>query len=171
MYPRYTLKYPPTLLSSVKNLPKRAQREFKNQLLRTVKPQIQRNVDDLLGEEAPPVQYPFVFSDDPAQNARIRAAYFATNGFGKGIPYKRTGSLPTSWRVDVSTRLQQNFIVISNPKSYAKYVYPGAKQVPGHRNTGWGKDFDTAIALINEDAVILVKDTWRNAILKVLESR
>lgn len=168
MYPRYKLSYPPTLLSAVKNIPTRAKQDYKRELMRTVKPEVQQQVDDLLGQPAPPVKLPFEFATE-----KSRRAYFATNAFGKGIPYRRTNQLPTSWRVDLTTRLQKNFIVITNPKSYTKYVYGSIdqRQVPGHRNTGWGKDFDTAIELINEDAIILIKNTWRDVVLKVVRTR
>lgn len=168
MFPKFTLSLPQSAFRAQKNLKARAKREFKRELQREVKPELQRQVDDLLGVDPGPVSIPFVFATDES-----RRAYFATNGFGKGIPYQRTDNLRTSWRVDLKTTLARDLIVIVNPKKYAKFVYgsPAQRQVPGHANTGWGRDFDVAIALINEHAVTLITDAWKTALLRSLEGR
>ena len=166
MYPKFKLTLPTSLLSAQRNLKARTKAEFKRNQQVKVKPDLQRQVDDLLGGDPGPVSRPFVFATE-----KSRKAYFATNGFGKGIPFKRDDSIRTSWRVSVLTRLSKDFVVIDNPKKAAKYLYgsPDQRQVQGHKNTGWGKDFDEAITLINEHAVILVKDNWRDAVLKALK--
>ena len=164
MYPKLRFSYPPTLLQAARNLPKSAQRQFKKIMQTSVKPEVQRQVDDLLGEPAPPVKYPFLWSNNPAENALLRAAYFAS---AKQIPYQRTGNLEKSWRVKMFSRFQKDFLIVENPIKYAPKVYPGPEQLPGHKPT-WGKDFDTAIVLIRDDAVILIKDAWRDSLLKAL---
>lgn len=162
VFPKFTLVQPQSAFRAQKSLKSRALIQLKRELQRVVKPEIQKQVDDLLGEDPGPVKLPFQFSTE-----KSRRAYFTTRGFGHGIPYRRTDNLRTSWRVDLKSQLSREFIIITNPKSYAKYVYgnPKQRQVPGHKNTGWGKDFDTAIELINEHAVILVTQAWQRAIL------
>lgn len=169
MFPKFKLNLPNSVLRAARNIPKRVMPEFRRELQTKVKPALQRQVDDLLGADPGPVKRPFVFSDDPVQNARIRAAYFATNGFGKGIPYRRTNNLRTSWVVKLSSKLQKEFVTVVNLKSYAKYVY-GPRQVPGHKRTGWGKDFDEAVALIEEDGIVMVVAAWKRSILKTLKA-
>jgi hypothetical protein len=45
-------------------------------------------VKDRISEEGEPVRYPIQWDTE-----RQRRAYFATNGFGAGIPYKRTHAM------------------------------------------------------------------------------
>ena len=73
-------------------------------------------------------------------------AYFASDGFGAGIPYKRTGGLAAAWRV-VTERTSTGFrMVVENPKRAARFVYGSlAKNIVAasrfqqqfHRTTGW----------------------------------
>jgi hypothetical protein len=46
-------------------------------------------------EDGKPIQYPVQW-DSPKQ----RAAFFASNGFGKGIPYKRTHQYRLGWKTE-----------------------------------------------------------------------
>lgn len=92
----------------------------------TVLPKVQR--------EAKPVRLPIAWTSE-----RQRRAYFATRGFGKGIPYRRTGKLLRSWQfVDL-----QNGIEVRNNAPYAAFVYgrlgvrAGAWKQQFHTNTGW----------------------------------
>lgn len=165
MFPKYKVSLPTSAFNARRNLKGRALTQYKRELERTVKPDVQKQVDDLLGADPGPVKLPFEFATD-----KSRAAYFATNGFGKGVPYRRTDALRTSWRVDLTTRLNQNFIVIVNPKKYARFVYGSRdqRQVPGHANTGWARDFDTAVGLIQEYAVTLVTSVWRDAVIAAM---
>ena len=155
------VKIPKDVFAVVRTMTPRTKRIFNADLKATVQPAVQKQVDDLLGEDPGPVKYPFEFS-----TARSRAAYFATKGFGRGIPYRRTGQLRKSWKVDITRRGENSYMVIYNPADAAQYVYGSAtqRQVPGHRNTGWGKDQQTAAQLIQEDAVDLIIDAWGRAV-------
>jgi len=53
------------------------------------------NVKVRMAEPGSLITYPVQW-DSPKQ----RAAFFASNGFGKGIPYKRTGAYERSWTVE-----------------------------------------------------------------------
>ncbi len=98
---------------------------------RELRPFVSRRVDDTLRREAPPVVYPIEWASE-----RQRRAFFATNGFGHGIPYRRTGRYVNSWRVDGDYRGGLSSIRIFNDADYADYV-GGYAQQPFHRNTGW----------------------------------
>lgn len=103
---------------------------------------------DLLNElqtEPPKRSYP---NDYPLEweSDKQRKAYFATDGFGAGIPYKRTGKLAAGWTTDIVTNGLSVSFVIENPSSAAKYVYGSLAQDINaasrfqqqfHRITGW----------------------------------
>jgi hypothetical protein len=56
-----------------------------------------------LKEPGQPISYPVKWDSE-----RQRRAYFATDGFGHGIPYKRTGGYQRAW------------VIVKNPSQLAK---------------------------------------------------
>jgi hypothetical protein len=112
-----------------------------------------------LQQEPGPPKYPIRWTTE-----RQRRAFFATNGFGRGIPTKRTHAISQAWQVTINveqiTRFQvftNNLIAflarfkvsdaptpplptvivdVSNPVSYTRYV-EGENQQGYHKNTGW----------------------------------
>lgn len=73
---------------------------------------------DEVNTPAPPVQYPIQWTSD-----KQRKAFFATDGFGGGIPTVRTGKLEDSWVFDIHRDSDGAFkVVIENTQDYAKYV-------------------------------------------------
>lgn len=71
------------------------------------------------------------------ESERQRRAYFATNGFGGGIPYRRTGALGVSWIFETpGWDVWKGRIV--NKVPYARYVMGDAQQ-KGHRADKWRK--------------------------------
>lgn len=64
-------------------------------------------------------------------------AFFATDGFGRGIGTPRSGALTQGWRVDIDFGRDME-ISTYNTRDYAQYVV-GDKQQKFHRNTGWMK--------------------------------
>jgi len=70
------------------------------------------------------------------ESEKQRRAFFATGGFGGGIPYSRTGEFFRAFDVlsnrrDLSTR-------IVNTADFAKYII-GDRQQKFHKNTGYRK--------------------------------
>ncbi len=66
------------------------------------------------------------------ESDKQRRAYFATNGFGKGIPYNRSYDLRFGWQVledGANSRAVNNV-------PYAKFVQ-GDNQQKGHRSDRW----------------------------------
>jgi hypothetical protein len=51
-----------------------------------------------------------------------RRAYFATDGFGAGIPYKRTGEYERGWQVKQTGTGTAREFTISNKTVWSKYV-------------------------------------------------
>lgn len=69
------------------------------------------------------VRYPIWWESE-----KQRRAFFATDGFGKGIPYKRTGAYNAGFvirRTPNASRASVGYTLI-NPVPYAKYVGGGA---------------------------------------------
>jgi hypothetical protein len=96
-------------------------------------PFIERRLDVRLRKAIPgPVTYPIQWTSE-----RQRRAFFATDGFGHGIPYHRTGGVAAAWRLVVTATLSQGVTVVArNDSPAAPFVYGAWKQV-FHTNTGW----------------------------------
>jgi hypothetical protein len=163
---RVKLTIPTDVLQRLKDLPTRAQQQFRTELRTTVQPAVNENVQRELAVDPGPVVYKFKFSTD-----KSRRAFFASRGFGKGIPTQRTGSVQESWTVTVSSQLQTDLLSIRNLRPEAKYVYGSAtqRQVPGHARTGWGRDFPRKIAVIQEDAQSRVIAAWFRAVKSAMK--
>lgn len=157
----YKLRIPPNpyFLSAFRDLPARSQAQFRVELQTKVKPVLQKQVDKTFGKAPGPVVYPIEW-----KSQRQRRAFFATKGFGRGIPTKRGDALTSSWVVLVGYQLRLNLITIYNPKSYAKFVYPGDAQQPFHRNTGWGRDFDRYWSDLEDTEDVEIANAWDRAI-------
>lgn len=87
--------------------------------------------------QPPKVYYPFVWTTE-----KQRRAFFATNGFGKGIPYNRTSEMVNKWKVDVFISDGAVIMSASNKSNKVKWV-TGKKQQPGHFASGWPKHKET----------------------------
>lgn len=83
------------------------------------------------------VVYPIQWTSD-----RQRKAFFASNGFGHGIPYSRNHDLVNAWKLVVvyqPNRLTE--IAVSNADLARQFV-TGQNQQRFHAVTGWYKDAD-----------------------------
>jgi len=98
---------------------------------RELRPFVSREVDKTLRKEPGAVVYPVEWASE-----RQRRAFFATNGFGHGIPYRRTHRYVHSWHVRGDYRGGLSEIRVYNDVDYAEYV-GGRQQQPFHANTGW----------------------------------
>jgi len=111
---------------------------------RRILPVVQRDVDRTLNADAPKPSYPI-----PWQSEKQRKAYFATKGFGRGIPSKRTGKV-RAWKARFVKRGGSYVIEAVNPVSYARYVY-GPQQQRMHAGRWPDKDK----ALLDERPALL----------------
>lgn len=68
------------------------------------------------------------------QSEKQRRAFFATKGFGRGVPSRRTGDLSRGWQASVDPYRKTLF----NRLPYAKFVMGDAQQT-GHTVDGWRK--------------------------------
>jgi hypothetical protein len=75
---------------------------------------------------------PFLWSSE-----KQRRAYFATDGFGKGIPYVRTHELMYSGVFKVKKSRASAWITYENLAPYAPWVIGSFTQIVGHIARGW----------------------------------
>lgn len=98
-----------------------------------------------LGEQPPvrsyPSQYPIEWTSE-----KQRRAYFATDGFGAGIPYKRTGGLAAAWEVLFERTADGFRMIVQNGSRAARFTYGSLAKNPQaaarfqqrfHAITGW----------------------------------
>lgn len=70
-----------------------------------------------LEKEGEPISYPVHWDSE-----RQRKAFFATNGFGRGIPTRRTGRYISGFKLEKTGFGTDRRFTISNDVPYAKYV-------------------------------------------------
>jgi len=75
---------------------------------------------------------PFLWSSE-----KQRRAYFATDGFGKGIPYRRTNEIANSGEFVVEKKYSSLYISYQNAAPYFKWVQGQFSQIIGHITRGW----------------------------------
>lgn len=80
-----------------------------------------------------PPKYPIRWSSE-----RQRKAFFATDGFGRGIPTRRTGNIAAGWEVSSIPDGDGVSIILSNPADETKFVHGPQPFGQGfHIDTGW----------------------------------
>jgi hypothetical protein len=106
----------------------------------TMKDAIKAMADYMIGDDSHGLKhYPSRVHHGPGnpykwQSDKQRRAYFASNGFGSGIPYSRTNKLRDNWTQSVDPYRKTLF----NRLNYARYVMGGDQQ-RGHKADGWRK--------------------------------
>jgi hypothetical protein len=129
-----------------------------------VTPQVQA-----LADAPRPVRYPIAWKSE-----RQRRAFFATRGFGKGIPYQRTGQTARGWQVEAEQVGNVTALAVSNRVPHAQFVYGTVQdpsiQQPFHVNTGWPKA-DEVVRVAVELVLADVRGQFIDTVSKLLEVR
>ena len=139
------------ILDAYADLATTAPRTLRAFLGGTMKYHLQQQVNTRLAIEPGPVVYPIQWTSE-----KQRRAFFAIDGFGHGIPYKRTGGLNKSWHVEFDT--SKFVITVGNTAPAAKFVV-GEHRQPFHKNTGW-LDAPPVILDIVIEAIDILEDAW-----------
>ncbi|RPI91530.1 MAG: hypothetical protein EHM39_14475 [Chloroflexi bacterium] len=120
---------------------------------REVRPFVSHQVDLRLRRAPGSVHYPIQWTSE-----KQRLAFFASDGFGHGIPYQRKDQLQKEWQVRADYADGLTSISLSNPAPQAAYVYgdeKGQHQQVYHYNTGWPRFVDQAqVIALETDAFI-----------------
>ncbi|MFA7386081.1 MAG: hypothetical protein WCZ87_00315 [Thiohalobacteraceae bacterium] len=106
---------------------------------RDIVPYARHYVDKTLRVAPPRRQWP---GDYPLEwtSEKQRKAYWATNGFGAGIPYRRTNTLIHDWHVIADYQAGFTGVQVYNLNDAAQYVYGDDQALHKqwfHTVTGW----------------------------------
>lgn len=157
------------VLLALRELPARAQRNMRRKMQTILVPELQADVDVLMSEDPGEVSAPFEFG-----TPKSRRKYFAMIDSGKvltdGAHYIRQDIIERGFRVKISDRLREELLTVSNIQPKATFVY-GPWQVAGHRNTGWGREFDVARQLLSERLHQRIYELWAEAVDEAAKSR
>lgn len=106
-----------------------------------IEPQMLKELESEPGKPVYPIQW---------TSEKQRKAFWASDGFGKGIPYTRTGALAKAWQVNKSGGGLNIKVTVINPSSASPFVYGslslsnrGDHKQRFHSNTGWQTAGDT----------------------------
>lgn len=92
------------------------------------------------------------------KSARQRRAFFATNGFGGGIPHRRTYGIVEGFDAKFVPTKDGGILAITNPSDKARFVH-GPNTQPFHLDTGWVQLDDVAQDALNEMEGVAV-EVW-----------
>lgn len=92
------------------------------------------------------------------KSKRQQRAFYATQGFGRGIPTFRTGATANLWDISLTQTDTGGIVTLSNSSSYAPYVV-GDDQQPFHYDQGW-QTIDVLAESIADDVEAEVINTW-----------
>lgn len=130
-----------------------------------------------LGQMPGPVKKPVEWTVRPDGERRQQKAFFASNGFGKGIGAPRTGALAAAWEVTSIVENGNAVIVIRNPSDAAKFVYGGLGKYSNpkfkqqfHKNTGW-LDAKPIVNTFIESTILFFSDTLRQNVQASISSK
>jgi hypothetical protein len=140
------------VLDAIREAAEDAPRRMNKAYKARVKRLRQRILDDLRAYPGP-VKYPFRWKSE-----RQRRAFFATDGFGHGIPYVRTNALRDSWQTRIQDQRGGAIFEVENNADYARFVV-GDDAQPGHLATGW-QSAGAIVAKYREQAVDELIDVW-----------
>lgn len=84
------------------------------------------NVKTRMGEAGSPITYPVQWDSE-----KQRRAFFASDGFGRGIPYNRVGAYQRSWTVNKN---EGGATLLAPHPAAAIGGFPGGWQSKIHRN-------------------------------------
>lgn len=128
------------LQTAIREAPAKVNRQVNRRLL----PKYRRRARALFQPPPRPAVKPIEWTSE-----RQRRAFFATNGFGAGIPYRRTGRMQAATEVTLKPLGQGAAIVIDNPTKYARFVV-GRDQQRFHARTGWQRA-DLGLQKLSDD--------------------
>lgn len=154
------------LVADIEALDDEVNKKLLRRIARDVLPPLERRLDRVLSYEPPPrnVGSPkFVWSHNPAANARARRWFFANYPNG----YTRTGDMAQAWIASIMLVGGAIELSVENPAPGSSYVYgdDSRSQIPGHRTTGW-RQTDVMFQDIGADTEDDVEELWFDMVEK-----
>lgn len=144
------------IIEDLASAPRRLQQVVQTRVVQ----QVERDIEPLKTEPPEP-DYPFIWSNNPAAQARARAWWFAhlKRSGQKGGRYKRTHGLVQGWQVDASTFRNSVLLSVYNPAVKAVKWTQSVFQVPSHRRSGWSQ-YEDVLLRAEEKAADTIVDAW-----------
>ena len=93
------------------------------------------------------------------KSQKQRRAFFASNGFGRGIPSRRKGTLLLGWKVRYKRTSEGGVISLINDVPYMRYVQ-GDDAQPFHLDTGWVQREDVLNDFLKEAGDTVTAAWW-----------
>lgn len=120
--------------------------------------QLQNNTLQKLQDEPGKPKYPIRWTSE-----RQRRAFFATKGFGRGIPTVRSHALVKGWRAEFDATNDGGLFSFINRVNYEQFV-TGIYQQGFHNDTGWYQSQNILV-----DALVEAEDTLIDVWARVME--
>jgi hypothetical protein len=160
-YTAITIDVAPDIADAVINDLKTAPRKFRKAYREDIN-QLAKRAIATLARPAPPVKYPIRWKTE-----RQRRAFFASDGFGRGIPTRRTGAINKGWKYEIVGDINTGLFTIYNDATSRNYftgeitfyeIYvQGIEQQPFHRITGWQSSQDVLANVMVEAENVLIE--------------
>lgn len=129
-----------------------------------------------LKQDIPPVSYPIEWESE-----RQRLAFWATDGFGGGIPHQRTDAMKNAFVVTKEGGGLLILVKVKNPSPGVQFVYGslslsnrGGYQQKMHKNTGYpvaGDIVDYWLAALTEQFVLNMNNRLGDMVGKTTTNR
>ena len=133
-----------------------ARKEYKREFGKIARGKTSQKVLRRMYRDPGPVKRPIRW-----KSAKQRRAYFATDGFGRGIPTRRTGNIQRAWRAV----LEEEQIAFVNDNDAASYLQ-GDDQQPFHMDTGY-ETIQNVVADYLEDYENEAIDGWYRVVDRI----
>lgn len=92
---------------------------------------------------------------------RQRKAFFASDGFGRGIPTRRSNAIVDAWQSQFIPDRNGGILVLENNNPAAEFVQ-GFNQQGFHADTGWATTAEVSDQFFNEGGGTVV-EVWNSA--------
>lgn len=156
----FTVTYNNRVLSDLSTKIKKAPATILDVAEKTIPSLMQRELEPLTTEPRIPT-LPFIWSFDPAAQARARRYYFGVKLKGKprGGRYSRTHMLVNQWKKIIVARTpNEATFTTGNDMPGLDYVQ-GPSQVPSHNDSGWGR-YDIVLPSVGDKVFNALSTKW-----------
>lgn len=154
----FTVRYDKDVLEALRADIAKAPQTIQVFASKTIPDLIRKEIKPLTTEPREPT-LPFIWSYDPGENRRLRAAYFKKLPKGsRGGRYRRTHKLVQGWKVAAGSLKDGSVIVVSNDTPYLETVQ-GNQQYPSHADSGWAQ-YDDVLLKAEEKANDTLIEAW-----------
>ena len=157
------------LLSRLRQLPERSQRNIRRKIVTELVPYLERRANELMMEPWIMPSSPFVFG-----TRRSKRFYFAmihdNPELTDGSHWIRTMRLESSFQFEASDRLRGTQVTGRAAEGDARYVF-GPWAVAGHINTGWPERVEQVREILQEEMRRMISRLWREAVREALDGQ